>query len=87
MDRKVLSLDSENLYVQFKGEEHELSPLKLKHQALADKLSSEKPEEVMESIYLLLEESGMPRDVSEQIPINRAKDLIEALLDLSEKKS
>ncbi len=87
MSKRVLSLDSENLYVQFRGDEFELSPLKLKHQALADNLASDKPDEVMESIYLLLEESGMPRDVSEQIPINKAKDLIEALLELSEKKS
>ena len=87
MSKKVLSLDSKSLYVSFKGEEYELTPLKLKHQTLADKLTSDDADEVLNSIYELLEESGMPKEVSENIAIDKVKDIIEALADMSQKKS
>ena len=86
-EKKVLTLDSETILVSFKGVEYELAPLKLKHQDLASQLSSENAEEVLEAMYELLKESGMPKEVAQEIAVNKITQLVEALVEVSQKKS
>ena len=86
MTKRVLSLDSDTLQVTFKGSEYELSPLRLKDQAIADKLGSESSDEVLDSIYSLLESAGLPRDISSELSMEKANELISELVSMSSKK-
>jgi len=87
MSKEVLSLDCEGLDVSFKGKVYSLSPLKLKHQELIGKLTSEDQAVSKEAMYELLDDSGLPKEISLEIPMHKAVSLIEQLVGLSQKKS